>query len=333
MKRPEIERIIEHEKGVRRVRIKGVLVVFLAVLFITLAVFMTAGISVGMMYNTARKTASEADGSSDKFQDIRTTLVGGKITKDFLSDEEIKEEEERAKKEAEEKVAAEKAEEEKKQVKGDEGYVAPKGKKVVYLTFDDGPGDDTMRLLDILKKYDVKATFFVTCKGEDAAIKRAYEEGHVIGLHTCTHNYNIYTNLNTYFNDLEKVSARVERITGMKSKLMRFPGGSSNTVSRKYDGGKRIMSKLVSEVGKRGYTYFDWNIASGDADTKAISTDRVYKNVVFKLKGDYSIVLQHDVKGFSVDAVEDIIKFGLKYGFTFKTLDTDSPTAHHRVNN
>ena len=125
---------------------------------------------------------------------------------------------------------------------------------VVYLTFDDGPGAFTAQLLDVLKKYNVKATFFVTGFGSDEMIKRAYDEGHSIGLHTFTHDYSyVYKNLNNYFDDLNKVQERVKRITGKETYLMRFPGGSSNTVSKNFDGGIHIMSKLVNEVTKKGY--------------------------------------------------------------------------------
>ena len=204
----------------------------------------------------------------------------------------------------------------------------------IYLTFDDGPGAYTARLLDILAKYNVKATFFVTNAGDDSMILREYNEGHAVGLHTASHNYSyIYASIDNFFDDLYAVQDRVERITGYKSYLMRFPGGSSNTVSARYDGGTRIMSALVNEVEGRGFTYFDWNITSGDAGGTT-TADGVYRNVVNNLKdGGNSVVLQHDIKGFSVDAVERIIQFGLANGFTFRKLDENSFTAHHGVNN
>ena len=206
------------------------------------------------------------------------------------------------------------------------------GKKIVYLTFDDGPSKHTARLLDVLKKYNVKATFFVTGYGSDAMIKREYEEGHTIALHTYTHQWSIYKNEDTYFADLNKIKNRVKRITGHEPKFIRFAGGSSNTVSRKYDGGTHVMSRLVVAVEKQGYKYFDWNVTSGDAwATK--DTNQVYKNVIKGLKKNYSIVLQHDSKGYSVDAVEKIIKYGLENGFTFKPIDDDTPVVHHHVNN
>jgi len=211
--------------------------------------------------------------------------------------------------------------------------VVPEHRGTIYLTFDDGPGIYTTELLDILARYNVKATFFVTGVGDDALILREYNEGHAVGLHTFTHNYAyIYQNMNAFLDDLTRVQERVKRITGYTSYLMRFPGGSSNTVSARYDGGARIMSKLVAEVTRRGFTYYDWNISSGDAG-ETTSSNVVYANVVNRLgDGDY-VVLQHDIKGFSVAAVERIIQYGLANGYDFAKLEATSFAAHHRVNN
>lgn len=205
------------------------------------------------------------------------------------------------------------------------------GKRVIYLTFDDGPSVHTNRLLDILKKYNVKVTFFVTGNGDDSIILREYQEGHKIALHTNSHNYAyVYSSVNNYFNDLNTISQKVENITGYKPNLIRFPGGSSNTVSKAYS--KGIMSTLTKEVENRGYKYFDWNVSSGDAGGTTTS-DGVFMNVVSTLKEDSFVVLQHDTQGFSVDATERIIIYGLQNGYTFETLDENSPGAHHGVNN
>ena len=190
-------------------------------------------------------------------------------------------------------------------------YNVVNGERTVYLTFDDGPSEHTSRLLDILGKYNVKATFFVTGNGSDEMILREYQEGHSIGLHTNTHEYSyIYSSVDNYFDDLNAVRYRVKRITGYESNLIRFPGGSSNTVSMNYDGGIHIMSILTDEVSKRGFYYYDWNVLSGDAG-ETENTDEVYNNVISTLKEGNSIVLQHDTKGFSVDAVEKIIQYCL----------------------
>ena len=200
------------------------------------------------------------------------------------------------------------------------------GSRVIYLTFDDGPGAYTGYLLDILKKYNVKATFFVTGKGDDALIKREYDEGHKVALHTNTHNYSyIYASQENYFEDLYAVRARVKRITGYESNIIRFPGGTSNTVS------KISMRELAKEVTNRGFYYFDWNVSSGDAGGTTTS-DGVYNNVVSNLKSGASVVLQHDIKKFSVEAVERIIQYGLENGYTFATLDETSPVVHHGAN-
>ena len=205
--------------------------------------------------------------------------------------------------------------------------------KVVYLTFDDGPGPYTAELLDILKKYNVKATFFVTKAGSDALIAREFNEGHTVGLHSYTHDYTyIYASVGNFFEDLYNIQGRVKNITGETSTIIRFPGGSSNLVSAKYDGGAHIMSTLVPEATARGFTYFDWNVSSGDAGAP-ISSDQVYENTINNLKPEFSVVLQHDTKDYSVNAVERIINHGLKNGYTFKRLEKDSFSAHHGINN
>ena len=213
-----------------------------------------------------------------------------------------------------------KDEREVKVFKNEDGY------RTVYLTFDDGPSEYTYQLLDTLKKYNVKVTFFVTGNGPDDAILRAYNEGHTIALHTNTHRYDyLYASVDNYFEDLYAVQARVERITGYKSNLIRFPGGSSNMVS------DISMSYLTEEVQRRGFKYFDWNVSSGDAGS-AYTADDVYYNVVSTLKEGSSVVLQHDIKGFSVEAVGRIIEYGQANGYTFLPLTEFSPGAHHGTN-
>lgn len=206
--------------------------------------------------------------------------------------------------------------------------------KTIYLTFDDGPGVYTAKLLDILKKYDVKATFFVT--GHDSKnadlIKREHDEGHTVGLHSFSHNYaKIYVSEEAYMEDLLAINDRVKSYTGADTKIIRFPGGSSNTVSRRYRNG--IMSLLTKKVEEIGFRYFDWDISSGDAgNTK--DTNQVYINVTSAIKPDKSnVVLMHDVKSYSVDAVERIIEYGLSNGYTFAPLTMESPVVHQKVNN
>ena len=206
-------------------------------------------------------------------------------------------------------------------------------KGVIYLTFDDGPhATYTKKILDVLKKYNVKATFFVTCSGPDSLIVREHKEGHTVALHTASHNYKtIYSSIDGYFKDLNKVSDRVYRLTGVKSKVIRFPGGSSNTVSKSYSRG--IMSALSVEVVERGYNYFDWNISSGDAGstTSARGVFNNVKNGLSKARGN--VVLMHDIKSYTANAIEDIIQYGLKNGYEFRKLTYETKPTRHGINN
>lgn len=212
-------------------------------------------------------------------------------------------------------------------------------KGVIYLTFDDGPSSETTtKILNILKEEDVKATFFVTNNGPDSLIKREYDEGHTIALHTASHNYQkIYSSVDNYFSDLQQVSDRVKRVTGEETMIIRFPGGSSNTVSRKYSQG--IMTVLTNEVLNRGYRYYDWNVDASDAweCAKNSVNDKkrcVYNNVVNNLsKNKANIVLMHDIKYHTVDALRDIINYGKNNGYTFEAIGMNTAMVRFRVNN
>ena len=206
-------------------------------------------------------------------------------------------------------------------------------KGTIYLTFDDGPNKGTTnKILDILKSEGVKATFFVTGKGPDSLIKRIYDEGHTVALHTDNHNYSyIYSSVDNYFADLNKVSDRVKRITGVESKIIRFPGGSSNTISRNYN--KGIMSELTNIVLNQGYRYFDWNVDGMDASSARSSRD-VYYNVTSNLSyNKANVVLLHDTKKITVGAVKDIIEFGKEEGYKFSKIDMNTYMVRHKVNN
>jgi len=204
------------------------------------------------------------------------------------------------------------------------------GEKVVYLTFDDGPGPYTKRLLDILDKYDVKVTFFVTGANPKYfhLIGEAHRRGHTIALHTYSHVYSkIYSSKEAYYKDLEKIRKVVVKQTGEEPTLVRFPGGTSNTTSRRYC--KGIMSYLSKDIVKKGYQYCDWNVSSGDAG--GTSSERgVFNNVIKGISNKkHSVVLQHDIKSFSVEAVDDIIEWGLANGYTFRAMDEDTKMTQH----
>lgn len=207
------------------------------------------------------------------------------------------------------------------------------GNGKIYLTFDDGSSHLTNQILDILNEEGIKATFFVVHVND--ITKRAYNEGHAIALHSNTHNYAyIYSSVDNYFNDLETVSNNVYNLTGFRSKIIRFPGGSSNTISRNYKYG--IMTQLTGEVLNRGYIYFDWNIDSNDAGSDIYNSSNIYYNVVNYLShSKTNIVLMHDSAGHdaTVRALRDIISFGKTYGYTFDVITESTPVVAHGVNN
>ena len=206
--------------------------------------------------------------------------------------------------------------------------------KTVYFTFDDGPSPRTEEILNILDKYHVKATFFVTNQNDkyNYLIKRMYDEGHTIGLHTYSHNYKeIYASEDAYFNDLKAIQDKVYNITGMRSVIIRFPGGSSNTVSRFNPG---IMTKLTQLVTERGFYYQDWNVDSGDA---AGYNEEKQMNMIttYSPKHETINLLMHDsmYKYATVNSLENKIKYYIENGYSIEALNPTSPSIHHMVNN
>ena len=204
--------------------------------------------------------------------------------------------------------------------------------KVIYLTFDDGPSNTTTKILDILKEENVKATFFVinTYDKYDKVIKQAFDEGHTIGLHSYSHKYKeIYKSEEDYFKDLEKIDEKIENIIRVKSQIIRFPGGSSNTIAK-----KELMKKLIEKTNEKNYIYFDWNIASND--TSFISSKRIYNKVVNQLKKhnyNTNVILMHDFanNNKTVKALKDIIKYGKENGYRFEKITEWTPQITHTV--
>lgn len=208
---------------------------------------------------------------------------------------------------------------------------------MVYLTFDDGPSNTTTpQILDILKSKGVKATFFILDYGEgtEHLVKRIVEEGHAIAIHSKSHEYSTcYASPDAYLNGIDYMREKIKNTTGVETRIIRFPGGSSNTVSRKYYPG--VMSILAKETLKRGYRYFDWNVASGDSGGVSTS-EEVYNNVTSGLKNTRSnIVLMHDFSGNqkTVGALSDIIDFATSNGYRFDRITNKTPMVTQAVQN
>lgn len=211
-----------------------------------------------------------------------------------------------------------------------------KSNRVAYLTFDDGPSHHTPELLQILEKYGVKATFYVV-RPADAECRGYYrqivEAGHEIALHTYTHDYNtVYTDVDAFFADLDRIADVVEEETDMRPMQFRFPGGSSNQVSIPV-GGKDIVRRIALESYRRGYVYNDWNVSAGDASVKLLTVEQILGNVVEQAKGFCEpVILMHDTDRCQStrDAVPQIIEQLRAAGYRFDTISNRSEPCQHR---
>ena len=203
--------------------------------------------------------------------------------------------------------------------------------KVAYLTFDDGPSHHTEKILNILDKYNIKATFFVNQKdGMDDSYKEIVDRGHVLANHTASHNYSsIYRTKESFVEDVQKLDNEIRRITGKEpSKILRFPGGSNNTISSNYNNNPNFMKELAQHMTDLGYTFYDWNVDSTDAATfrqdKNIIVNRILEDAKYV---NHANILMHDLdpKDTTVEALTEVIE-GLKsQGFIFESLNHDSP--------
>lgn len=208
--------------------------------------------------------------------------------------------------------------------------------KTIYLTFDDGPSYLTETILDILKKENIPATFFLTSSGLNKYsddVKRMQAENHTVALHTSSHLYSyIYSSDENYFNDLNQIRTQIYNITGQKSRIIRLPGGSSNTISKKYNPG--IITIITNKLTENDFYYFDWNIDSGDASGHQ-TKESIYYNVVNKIHNGTNIVLMHDssTKQTTVEALPYIIKYAKENGYTFAKITKNTPQIHHHINN
>ncbi|MBQ9067868.1 MAG: polysaccharide deacetylase family protein [Eggerthellaceae bacterium] len=208
------------------------------------------------------------------------------------------------------------------------------GRKVVYLTIDDGPSPRTPEVLDILDRYGCKATFFVVGHNPDSYhyIKEAYDRGHTIGLHTFSHDYEqVYASTDAYFADLDQIGKVVADQIGYVPCFIRFPGGSSNGISANYCPG--IMTVLVDAVQARGYQYYDWDASFGDG---AEHTTEELVGYVKEASPETNIVLLcHDSEGkqTTVEALPQVIEHFQGLGYTFEAIDRNTWTPHHGVNN
>lgn len=198
------------------------------------------------------------------------------------------------------------------------------GKKKAFLTFDDGPSDNTCEVLEILQKENVKATFFVIGEmmneqGEEC-LKQMVEDGHIIGLHSYSHDYKkIYASVDSFLEDFEILYQMIYEIIGVKPNIYRFPGGSTYN--------KRIKNEIIAEMERRGFTHYDWNVSAEDSVGRPTEYS-IMKNIrrdAFRFQ--CPVILMHDSKINSLTAnlLSGIISEIREEGYEFDTLDNRKP--------
>ncbi|MDD3429439.1 MAG: polysaccharide deacetylase [Oscillospiraceae bacterium] len=209
-----------------------------------------------------------------------------------------------------------------------EGMPTEEPPKMAYLTFDDGPSVVTEQILDVLKQQDVPASFFVIAADNNIkylpTLKRTVAEGHCIALHSCSHAYNkIYRNTDAFWADLAALNTKLKPYVSEPPMVLRFPGGSSNTVSHKY-GGSNIMKDLKQQAEAKGYIYVDWNVCARDALGGNPSPDTIARTVIKECKEKTkAVILFHDTarNKNTAAALPAIIQWLKDNDFTFDTVD------------
>ncbi len=213
---------------------------------------------------------------------------------------------------------------------GDE--VPAPARKTAYLTFDDGPSELTYQILDILAEHQIKATFFVNGHNDAEAIalyKAIQDAGHVIGNHTYSHYYpNIYASADAFMEDVYRLDELLYTATGVRPRLIRFPGGSSSSSLT-----APVRNAIIRRLFTEGYQYFDWNVDGKDSLSIVQSPEQIVNNVVTgALKQDCAVILLHDreSKVNTVAALPAIIDQLTELGYQFEALNMNSPTIQHR---
>ncbi|MBE5850744.1 MAG: polysaccharide deacetylase [Lachnospiraceae bacterium] len=214
-----------------------------------------------------------------------------------------------------------------------QGHARVAWPRKVYLTFDDGPSANTEKILDILDEYGVKGNFFVVGT-ENAELRKMYkrivDEGHALCAHSYTHKYSeIYSSVDAFTEDLDRLYSLLYEVTGTEPVAYRFPGGSSNSVS------KIPMSEFIKILDRRGIKYYDWNVVSGDATNPMLPAERIVENSLSELSEfEEAMILFHDLsnKTSTVEALPEIIEALQESDIPIAVIDDTTMTIQHYIN-
>jgi len=207
------------------------------------------------------------------------------------------------------------------------GLYAPKwegetidGGKTCCLTFDDGPSPNTDRVLEILDRYGIKATFFVvgrTSQADQERMKKIVAAGHTIAMHSWSHDYRkLYASVESFLDEFNDLYQWIHEVTGVYPSVYRFPGGSING----YDRG--VYQEIIAEMTRRGFVYFDWNASAQDATVRPRPAADIAADCLKGLGRELAVVLCHDsaARGTTVDALPAVIEGYQAAGYTFSAL-------------
>lgn len=195
--------------------------------------------------------------------------------------------------------------------------------KTMFLTFDDGPSGVTKQVLDELDAAGVKATFFVTPgtvsrESADEIMRDIVERGHKIGIHTSSHDYKkIYQSVDAFVSDMNDINQIVYNATGVRCEIYRFPGGSLNAYN------KSVASEIATEMSRRGFSAYDWNVSLKDAEGKKYTSDELFANAKESMQGQKKlIVLAHDAgaQKQTSGAISKIVNYAKEQGYVFDVL-------------
>ena len=210
--------------------------------------------------------------------------------------------------------------------------VVGKDEKIIYLTFDDGPSVCTDDILRILKEENVKATFFVTAQFTPYLSKLTdiARDGHEVAIHTYSHNFKMYQSIESYFEDLNKIKDVIIKYTGKSPRIMRHPGGSSNSIFKKHNRDPQFMDRLCVALLDSGYQFVDWNLDSRDASGNNVPVNVIVRSAC-QTAHHIQCLLMHDTgaKRTTVQALPQIIRFFKQQGYEFGVINSVDYVCWH----
>lgn len=205
--------------------------------------------------------------------------------------------------------------------------------KEVFLTIDDGPSANTLKILKILDDNNVKATFFVIGKNVEAhpeLVKAEYNDGMSVQNHSYTHDYAMYKSVESTLDEFSKCSNSIKNAIGIDgNRFIRFPGGSDNTVSN-----AQTMKNIRNAVVDKGMEYIDWNVSSGDGASGVVPVDTIKNNLISQFSNrSFAVALCHDVQSkiTTVEALPTVIDYLKKQGYVFRTFNDLTPTEEKEM--